>query len=155
MLSKGSVVSLPLVILLLVWWLHGRVTIRHVLEMFPFLCIAAVLGLVNAWYQLHGDPVAHASFPTRLAGAGAVIWFYLSKALIASTHSCLIIHSGTLQTNDLQWWLPLLAAIVVTATLIYQQRSTQSKWSRAFLFAWSFFLFSACCQWRGLPKRAA
>ncbi len=40
-----------------------------------------------------------------------------------------------IQSDDLLWWLPLLAAVVVTAVLwCYRKR-----WSRPFLFAWGFF----------------
>ena len=45
--------------------------------------VAAGLALVNIWFQRHGAAVVirPAGFGERLLGAGAVVWFYFSKAL--------------------------------------------------------------------------
>ena len=141
MLSKGSVATTPFVILLIIWWLHGCVTVRDVQSVLPFIFVAVLLGLVNAWYQMHGDPVPHAPFATRLAGAGGVVWFYLAKALLPILQ---VLHypQWRIDTGDLRWWLPLLAAIGLTAVLVWQCRVRTSNAARTFLFAWGFFCIS-------------
>ena len=138
MLSKGSVTTTPFVILLIVWWLYGRVTMRDLQNALPFIFIAALLGAVNAWYQLHGDPVPHAPFATRLAGAGAVVWFYLAKALLPIAQ---LLHypQWHIETSQALWWLPLLAAIVLTLVLSWEVRTHKSTAARSLLFAWGFF----------------
>lgn len=138
MLSKGSVPSLPLVLLLILWWKHGLLTRHDVRKTLPFFGIAVLLGLVHAWYQLHGDPVAHASIPTRFAGAGGTIWFYLSKALLPVA-LLFPYPQWHIDTADLRWWLPLLAAIALSVTLIWQCRTHPSNWTRSVLFAWGFY----------------
>ena len=84
LLGKGSVSTLPVVLLLLAWWQRGRVTGRALARAAPFAAIAAALVLVNIWFQTHGGaaPIRTASLVERLLGAGAVVWFYLWKALL-------------------------------------------------------------------------
>ncbi len=83
MLSKGSVATLPLVLLLIVGWQRRRLTGWDLLRTAPYWAVAATLTLVNIGCQarLTQAPFRTASFTQRLAGAGAVVWFYLSKAL--------------------------------------------------------------------------
>src|SRR5262245_29572169 len=81
MLSKGSIAILPAIVLWITWW-RRPLTIRDLWRMGPFLVIAAALVAVNIWFQTHGsgEVIRDASLAERLAGAGAVIWFYLYKA---------------------------------------------------------------------------
>ena len=82
MLSKGSVAILPLVLLIIVWWQRGRITSCDLLRTAPFFAVA-----VDTDPREHLVPDtareairSEATSPERLAGAGAVVWFYLSKA---------------------------------------------------------------------------
>ncbi len=172
MLSKGSVAILPLLLLLIVWWLRTgtgqrlgtvpifasakmglsplvSVPIRHwrmglspsvsrsdLLKLAPFFLIAMVLAAVNVWFQTHGtgEVIRNAGFAERLLGAGGVVWFYLYKALLP-LDLCLVYPQWHIQSGNLLWWLPLLAALVVTA-MLWRYRET---WGRPFLLAWGFF----------------
>ncbi len=82
-LSKGSVVILPLVLLIIVWWRRRQLTRWDLLRSTPFWTVAVFMTLVNIWCmaRLTQAPFRNASFAQRLAGAGAVVWFYLAKAL--------------------------------------------------------------------------
>ena len=84
LLAKGSVATAPVLLLLLIWWRKRRVTTGDLVRIVPFAAIAAVLVVVNIWFQTHGntEPIRAASLGERLLGAGAVPWFYLSKALL-------------------------------------------------------------------------
>ena len=75
-----------------------------------------------------------ASFAERLLGAGGVVWFYLYKALLPFDLA-FIYPQWHIQAGNLLWWLPLLAALVVTAVLWWYRKG----WSRPLLFAWGFF----------------
>ncbi len=70
--------------------------------------------------------------------AGAVVWFYLAKAL-APIKLIFFYPQWNIQTGNLLWWLPLLAAIVVTVVLVWRRKSPQADWFRPLLFAWAFF----------------
>ena len=138
MLSKISVASMPLILVLIIWWLHGRITKRDLLRTIPFFGVAFVLILVQLAFQKHGDPIPDPSWAERFAGAGAAVWFYFAKALLLIDQSFFYPHWEIL-TRELLWWLPLMAVVAVTVMLIWRCTKVPSKWNRSLLFAWTFF----------------
>ncbi len=136
-LSKGSVVILPLVLLIIVWWQRRRLTRWDLLRSTPYWAVAVILAAVNVWCQHRGlsESIRPVSFTQRLAGAGAVVWFYLAKAL-APIDLVFVYPQWRIQTARLLWWLPLAAAVLVTVFL-WQYR--HRAWSRSLLLAWVFF----------------
>jgi protein O-mannosyl-transferase len=136
MLGKGSVAVLPVLLLGIVWWLRP-LTRRDLLQSVPFFLIAAVFTGVNMYFQAYvanvGD-IRTADFTQRLLGAGAVVWFYLYKALLP-VNLILIYPQWHIEAAYWLWWLPLLAAFAVTAVLWRYRKS----WARPVLFAWGFF----------------
>ncbi len=94
---------------------------------------------VNLWFRTHGlgTELRDASFIERLLGAGGVVWFYLYKALLP-LDLVFVYRQWHIVAGNLLWWLPLLAALTVTAVLWWYRRT----WSRPFLFAWGFFCVS-------------
>ena len=135
MLSKGSAVVLPVLLLGIVWWLRPLIR-RDLVRIAPFFAVAVVLAVVNVWFQTHGTEKVFrtADFAERLLGAGGVVWFYLYKALLP-VDLAFIYPQWRIDTGNLLWWLPLFAVLVVTAAL-WRYRET---WARPFLFAWGFF----------------
>jgi hypothetical protein len=135
MLSKGSVAVLPVILLMLIWW-RRKVTIKDLARTVPFFMVGAVLVVVNVWFQTHGQEadVRTAVFAERLLGAGAVVWFYLYKAILP-LNLAFVYPEWCIQTSDLLWWLPLLAVLIVTAAL-WRYRN---GWSRPFVFVWGIF----------------
>ncbi len=140
MLSKGSVATGALLLLLIVWWKNRRVTLGDCGMIVPFFAIAAALTVVNIWFQTHGTGVAirSAEFAERLAGAGAIVWFYLSKALLP-IDLLFVYPQWKISTLDWHWWAPAAAALVATATLWMSRRG----WAgRATVTAWAFFVIA-------------
>jgi tetratricopeptide (TPR) repeat protein len=149
MLSKGSVAILPLVLLGLIAW-QRRLQISDLVRSVPFFAIAAVLTLVNIQFQSHGltAPVRAAGIVERLLGAGAVTGFYLVKAVLPFGLT-FFYPLWRIQASDLLWWLPLLAALALTAFLVYKVRIRSSSYAatnraprdltRGALFAWGYF----------------
>src|SRR3972149_5784940 len=135
MLSKGSVVILPVLLLLIVWW-QREITIRDLVRMAPFFVVAMALGAVNVWFQDHGSGAVlrTANFVERLLGAGGGVGVYLYKALLPFDLA-FVYPPWQIRMSDPLWWLPLVAALVVTIVL-WQYKG---RWSRPFLFAWGFF----------------
>jgi tetratricopeptide (TPR) repeat protein len=136
MLSKGSVALLPVVLLGIVAW-RRRPAIRDLAWLAPFCLVAGVLTGVDVWFQRHqlvtGEIVRHAGAIERLLGAGAVVWFYLSKAVLPI--GLMLFYPGWhIQAGDLLWWLPLLGALALTALLW--------RTSRGACFAWGYFCVS-------------
>lgn len=131
MLGKGSVAPLPAVLLGLIAW-RRRLTPRDFVLASPFFAVAAGLAAVNVWFQTHGSGIAIRSVSglDRLLGAGAVVWFYLGKALWPA-HLIFIYPQWRIAAGEPRWWLPLAAAAGLTV-LLWRR-------SRAGLFAWGYF----------------
>ncbi len=137
MLSKGSVAVLPPMLLLLAWWQRRAIAPRDLVRTVPFFAVAAGLSLVNMWVQAYGAPevVRHATLVERALGAGAVLWFYVWKAVLP-INLAFVYPQWTINATDLRWWLPLLAAVLVTGFLVWRRDTT---WGRPALFAWAFY----------------
>ncbi|HTQ39716.1 MAG TPA: tetratricopeptide repeat protein, partial [Pirellulales bacterium] len=137
MLSKGSVAIVPLMLLVIVWWRQGRITRRDLLRSAPFFLVAVILTAVNIWFQTHGsgEVIRDVTPLQRLLGAGAVVWFYLSKALVPWDLSFVYPQWNIDPANPL-WWMPLAATVAVTVGLVWQRQRT---WVRPLLAAWLTF----------------
>jgi len=135
MLSKGSVAVLPVMLLGLMAW-RRRLSIKDVASTLPFFLVAAILAATDVWFQKHGLRVEfrHAGFLERLLGAGAVVWFYLYKALLP-INLVFIYPQWHVEAGNPLWWAPLFAAAGVTAVLFRYRASG----TRPALFAWGYF----------------
>lgn len=135
-LSKGSTATLPAILLIITWWQRG-ITKRALLRLAPFFLLAAAFVVVNIWFQAHAnaDAIRHATPLERILGAGAVIWFYLYKAL-APFDLAIVYPPWDIKPGNPLWWLPLAATISVTVAL-WQMRHT--RFGRPLLFAWAYF----------------
>jgi tetratricopeptide (TPR) repeat protein len=141
MLSKGSVAILPLVLMLIAWWRRRKFDARAILRIAPFFLFAAVLTFVNIWFQTHGainSALRDVTFLQRLLGAGAIVWFYLCKALWP-IGLVFVYPQWKIDAVNPVWWLPLLATLIVTGVLIWQRNGRRTSWIRPTLFAWSYF----------------
>jgi protein O-mannosyl-transferase len=138
MLGKGSAAVLPALVLGIIWW-RRKLTKQDFLRTAPFFIIAAALTGVNIWFQRSdvGEIIRNAGFLERLLGAGGVTWFYLYKALLPFDLA-FIYPQWHIEAGAPMWWLPLLAALAVTAVLWRYRKG----WSRPLLFAWGFFCVS-------------
>jgi protein O-mannosyl-transferase len=86
MLSKSSVVMLPVVLLLYAWWRRGKVNGADLKASLPFFLVSLVLGLVTVWFQSHRG-IGTVDIPmngvgSRLTSAGLAVLFYLSKCVL-------------------------------------------------------------------------
>jgi len=134
-LSKGSVIVLPVLILGIIWWLRP-LTRQDLMRTAPFFLVAGVLTVVNMWFQSHAamEGSHNPTYMERLLGAGCVVWFYLYKA-IWPFDLAFIYPKWIIDPVNTWWWLPLLAVLAVTAAL-WRYRT---GWSRPLLFAWGIF----------------
>ena len=88
LLSKTTVVMLPVLLIVCAAWQRGRITKRDILHTLPFFILSLSFGLMSVWFQKHGALVTArlalqpASFWERLAGAGQDFWFYAGKVLL-------------------------------------------------------------------------
>ncbi|HZE70695.1 MAG TPA: tetratricopeptide repeat protein, partial [Pyrinomonadaceae bacterium] len=140
-LSKTSVVMLPFVLALCVWWMRGRIRWRDTLALAPFALISVVASAWTIWEQrFHARAVGPdwvQTFPERLIIAGKAIWFYLGK--LVWPHPLIFIYPRwDVDSSKIVAYLPLLAAIAGFVALWF----IRPKRGRALFFAAAYYVVS-------------
>ncbi len=112
-LSKSSVVMLPCILLLLVWWRQGRVGWVDLWRTVPFFGVSLVTGLLTVWFQLHRS-IAQADLERtaepvwqRVFIAGRSMAFYLGKTVAPVRLSMIYPRWETVA------WTPLAAVLAL------------------------------------------
>jgi protein O-mannosyl-transferase len=140
-LSKPSVVMLPFVLALCVWWRRGRIRWRDVLAVVPFLVISALASAWTIWEQkFHSvavGPEWAQTLPERFIIAGRAIWFYPGK-LIWPDPLIFIYPRWDIEPSKLIAYLPLLTAIAGLVALWF----IRAAWGRALFFAGAYYVIS-------------
>lgn len=140
-LSKPSVVMLPVVLALSIWWLDRKIRWRDTITLAPFALISVVASAWTIWEQrFHARAVGPEwtqTFPERLIIAGKAIWFYLGK-LFWPQPLIFIYPRWDVHAWNVVGYLPLLAAIAALVALW----CIQTKWSRASFFAFAYYVVS-------------
>jgi len=139
MLSKGSVVALPVVLLLIAYWQRGTIERRDVLRSIPFFIISAVMSCVEIWFQYNrsigAEIVRTDNFFARLAGAGMAVWFYIYKALLPIN---LIFIYPRWQINPEKWFVYIPFAILAGLFLLLLRY--RQSWAKPLLFALTYYV---------------
>jgi protein O-mannosyl-transferase len=140
-LSKPSVVMLPIVLALCVWWRRGRIGWKDGVPLAPFLLISAFASAWTIWEQkFHASAVGPEwaqTWPERLIIAGRAIWFYLGK--LVWPHPLIFIYPRW-EIHSWQWmaYLPLLAATIGLIVLW----ALPGRAGRALFFAAAYYVVS-------------
>ncbi len=119
LLSKTVTASLPLVLLVLIWWKRGSIRRADWPPLVPMLAMGAVMGLVTAYIERAHvgaqGPAWALPFAERVLLAGRALWFYAEK--LVWPHPLVFIYPRW-QLDAGQWLLylyPLGAAAVIVA----------------------------------------
>jgi len=140
-LSKTSVVMLPFVLALCIWWRQGTIHLRDTVPLAPFALISLVASAWTIWEQrFHARAVGPdwtQSFPERLIIAGKAIWFYIGK-LVWPDPLIFIYPRWDIHSSKVIAYLPLLVAMAGLVALWF----IHAKWSRALFFAAAYYVVS-------------
>ncbi len=137
-LSKSSVVMLPCILLLFVWWRRGRIDRGDLLRTVPFFGVSLVTGLLTIWFQLHRSMAAadlqRTAAPAwqRVLIAGRSMGFYLGKAIAPVRLSMVYPRWETVV-----WW-PLAAVIVLLLAAWWGR----TRWGRGPFTALGYFVLA-------------
>lgn len=137
LLSKTSVVMLPVVLLGFAWWQRGIITRTDLIRSVPFFILSLVLGLVTVWFQydIGVDIVRTDSFFVRFAGAGWAVWFYLYKALIPHELS-FVYPQWDIDESLIVSYLPII--LLLGCLLVFWRHRT--SWGKPFLFGLGYYV---------------
>jgi tetratricopeptide (TPR) repeat protein len=144
LLSKTSVVVLPVTMLGCVWWQRTKISSHDFLRTIPFFVLSLAFGLMTAWFQktqvIRGDQIQTEGLLGRLANGGIAIWFYLGKALLP-TNLSMIYPRWEINPGQVLNYVPLVlfAAILIALALCWR---LGKRWARHVLFALAFFAVS-------------
>lgn len=117
--AKTTASVVPAVLLVLVWWKHGRVRWSDVRPLLPFFAVGVGLALNTAWLertmvQATGHEWALGPLG-RVVLAGRVVAFYAGKLLLP-TGLAFIYPRWTVDTAAPAQWLPAAAALALLGT---------------------------------------
>ncbi len=140
-LSKPSVIMLPVVIALCIWWRRGRLCWRDVGALAPFVLISALASIWTILEQkFHAGAIGTEwaqTWPDRLIIAGRAIWFYIAK--LAWPHPLIFIYPRwEINSSQLMAYLPFVAALAGLLSLSL----VRADWSRAAFFAAAYYVVS-------------
>jgi protein O-mannosyl-transferase len=140
-LSKPSVVMLPVVLFLCIWWRTGRIHRHDVLALAPFVLISAFASVWTILEQkFHAGAIGAEwaqTWPDRLIIAGRAIWFYLAKLIWP--HPLIFIYPRwEIDSSQTTAYLPLFAAVAGLLGLWLNR----ARWSRAVFFAAAYYVVS-------------
>ncbi len=139
--SKTSVVTFPVVLLLIAWWRRGEVAKNDLVRTAPFFGLSVLLGIVTLYFQygraIGSENIAIGGFFSRLAGAGMAVWFYLGKTL-APFNLIEIYPHWDIDPPEAWQFLPGIGLVLIFFVLW----KARDGWGRAPLFALSYFVIT-------------
>ncbi|MCX7918942.1 MAG: tetratricopeptide repeat protein [bacterium] len=83
LLSKSITVSLPIALLLYLWWKNGRITRVDFIPILPFIAVAIIIVYFDIWFVNQRQSLAVIELSPIQRGyiAGKALWFYLTKLI--------------------------------------------------------------------------
>ena len=123
LLSKTVTATLPAALLVVLWWMRGRLQWRRdVAPLLPWFALGVPAGLFTAWVEKVHIGAQGAEFalslPQRILLAGRVPWFYASKVVWPSN---LMFSYPRWEIDPQQWWQYLYpAGLLVAAVLLFR-----------------------------------
>ncbi len=119
LLTKTVTATLPAALLVVLWWMRGRLGWRRdVVPLLPWFGLAVPAGLLTTWVErvfvgAHGSAFTLTPLQ-RLLLAGRVPWFYAAKALWPAD---LMFSYPRWKIDPSEWWQYLFPAGLVAVTI--------------------------------------
>jgi tetratricopeptide (TPR) repeat protein len=143
LLSKTMTSTLPVALLLVVWWKRGTVTRRELVPLVPLFALGVVFGALTAWLEVHhvGAEGEDWSLPpaARVLLAGRAVWFYAAK--LVWPHPLVFVYPQWRldPANWLQYLFPLSVAAVMVALWTLRSRMGRGPFVAAAYFVSALF----------------
>ena len=125
LLTKTSVVGLPLVLMVLLWWKRDRLEKEDALILVPFFALAAAFSLFDILAVRDIGYKYDLSFMERSLIAGRAVWFYIAK-LFRPAGLMPVYPKWSIETgNPVQYIYPL--GVLVFLFVLYALRNRIGK----------------------------
>jgi tetratricopeptide (TPR) repeat protein len=143
LLTKSVTATLPAALLVVFWWLRGRLGCkRDVLPLLPWFAVGAVSGLFTAWAErkLIGAEGADFSLTAlqRVLLAARVIVFYAAK-LVWPRNLMFVYPRWTMDAGDAESYLCLAGVLVLAAALALLARKRRGPLAGFLFFVGTLF----------------
>jgi tetratricopeptide (TPR) repeat protein len=143
LMSKTVTATLPAALLVVFWWLRGRLNWRRdALPLAPLFLFGAAAGLLTAWVEhnligAQGTEFQFAWFE-RLLIAGRAVWFYLSKLFWPA--NLIFVYPRWQIGQSVRWesLYPLAAAALLAGLWLLRKRS-RAPLAAALIFGGTLF----------------
>ena len=135
-LTKSVTVTLPAVLLVLLWWREGRLERRDVARLLPWLLVGAVMGSVTAWVERAYIGASGVSFTlnaaSKVALAGRIAWFYAETW--AWPRELLFVYPRWSMDGGLREWMGTMGVLGVIGFGIALRRRNRGPLAATLLF---------------------
>jgi tetratricopeptide (TPR) repeat protein len=137
LLTKTSTVTLPVALLVILWWQRGTLSWRRdVVPLIPFFLLGVANGLMTIWVERVLIGAKGGAFQTLVQHfllAGRIIWFYLAT-LLWPANLIFVYPRWTIDPSE--WWQWIFPIAVLGTTFVLW--AIRSRW-RAPLAAWLYY----------------
>ena len=145
LLAKSVIATLPAALLVVVWWMRGRISWkRDVVPLVPFLVIGMSSGLFTAWVERGFIGAAGGEFDftltERILIAGRAVWFYLYTLLWPAN---LVFIYPRWHIDSAAAWQWLFPTALLLLTLLFWVLRNRSRAPLAMLLYFAVTLFPA------------
>ncbi len=154
LLSKGQAVTLPVVLLLIDYYLKRPFNIKLAIEKVPFFILSLVFGIIAVYAQQKAEAIndiPYYSFTDRLIFSGDSLFTYFYKSLLPFKLSAFYPYPRIIDGH--YNWVILLSPVIVIVLLgavIYSM-----KFTRLIGFGFAFFLVNVLLLLQLLPVGGA
>jgi tetratricopeptide (TPR) repeat protein len=124
--AKATACTLPAALFLILWLQNKPITMRHVIQIVPFVLLGIVMGLLAVWWERYHQGTNRAAFTflspiERILVPSRAVWFYLSKILWPSNLT-FIYPRWNISPADLLDYIWLLAGIAACMAIYFIRR---------------------------------
>ncbi len=141
LLSKPSTVMLPVILLIIHWWLNRPLQKKDIFYIAPFFALSALASLWTIWEQQYHSGAIGSEWSIglfeRIAIAGYNIWFYISK-LIFPYNLMFFNPHWSIDPTSINSYFPLVLLIVLCTVLLRKYKT----WGKPVLIAASYFIIT-------------
>jgi tetratricopeptide (TPR) repeat protein len=137
LLSKPTVIMLPLLLLLLDYWPLQRLRLRALVEKWPFFLLSLAFGVVTLMSHQRTAGIVAPDYLRWPVHAGYLLAFYLGKIIWPTNLSCVYPQPEPFAISNPIVLLSVVATGLLTLLLVLAARRT-----RGLLMGWLFFVLA-------------